>query len=96
MYSRSDSTSTPSAIHHDDTKSTLAQDDENNSDATIPIRSTTESPESLSSDKNVVQTTTTKTSTITSNIKSNRNRFKAKFDHAKYEKNYFFCLIFVN
>lgn len=91
MYSRSDSASTPSAIHHDDTKSTLAQDDENNSDATIPIRSTTESPESLSSDKNVVQTSTTTTTTITSTIKSKRNRFKAKFDHAKYE-NYFYFL----
>lgn len=75
-HSRSGSTATTAALHHADTKSTLAQDDENNSDATNEIQTPPSiSPESLSSEPNAIPT-----------AKLTRNRAKAKSDHAKYEK----------
>lgn len=75
-HSRSGSTATTAALHHADTKSTLAQDDENNSDATNEILTPPSiSPESLSSETNAIPT-----------AKLTRNRAKAKSDHAKYEK----------
>lgn len=78
-YARSQSGSTASttALHHVDTKSTLAQDDEHtnmNSDATAQVQAPPSTiPESLSLESNAITT------------KSNRNRAKAKSDHAKYE-----------
>lgn len=73
LHSQSGSTASTTALHHADTKSTLAQDDENNSDATAQVQTpATTTPESLSSDS-------------MPNAKLNRNRAKAKSDHAKYE-----------
>lgn len=73
LHSQSGSTASTTALHHADTKSTLAQDDENNSDATAQVETpATTTPESLSSDS-------------MPNAKLNRNRAKAKSDHAKYE-----------
>lgn len=77
--SRSESTTLSTAIPKDDTKSTLAQDDENNSDETVKVVETTSksSPESLSSPSDIAITPT--------NAKTHRSRFKAKTDHAKYD-----------
>ncbi|XP_055324154.1 uncharacterized protein LOC129578905 isoform X8 [Sitodiplosis mosellana] len=74
--SRSESTTLSTAIPKDDTKSTLAQDDENNSDQCVKVKSTSKSsPESLSSPSDLAITPT--------NAKMYRCRFKAKSDHAK-------------
>lgn len=88
ICSRSESTTLSTAIPKDDTKSTLAQDDENNSDQCNKVKCTPKSsPESLSSPSDIAITPT--------NAKMYRCRFKAKSDHAKYENEmlfYFICL----
>lgn len=82
--SRSESTTLSTAIPKDETKSTLAQDDENNSDqCAVKVKCTSKSsPESLSSPSPPSDIAITPT-----NAKMYRCRFKAKSDHAKYEKN---------
>ncbi|XP_031631280.1 uncharacterized protein LOC116345757 isoform X4 [Contarinia nasturtii] len=76
--SRSESTTLSTAIPKDDTKSTLAQDDENNSDKCVKVKCTPKSsPESLSSPSDIAITPTN------ANAKMYRSRFKTKSDHAK-------------
>lgn len=83
LCSRSESTTLSTVIPKDDTKSTLAQDDENNSDQCVKVKCTPKSsPESLSSPSDIAITPT--------NAKMYRCRFKAKSDHAKYEQVLFF------
>lgn len=86
-HSQCDSSGTASSspvacIQKDATKSTLKQDDENYSAERVHDQAT---PESLSSQSDIV---------VTSNAKTYRYRTKAKSDHAKYESLYF-CLFCV-
>lgn len=79
IYSQCDSSGTASSspvacIQKDPTKSTLKQDDENNSAETVHTLST---PESLSSQQSGIA--------VSPNEKPYRYRTKAKADHAKYE-----------